>query len=464
MKSFTKVVFMTENEFLNQTLRDKERFLNCFDTFVVDEAHELRKPQLVILAIIRKLLARDKTKKIIVTSATLEAKLFENYFKGFTTCLIEAKTPTYGVEIIYNLYPDLETNIPENTLEHLKVIVEHIKKNNVKGGKMPNVLVFLSSIPVIKQVLAKQIEDESWKVHQEDVRICFEEFHGALTPSEKNQVLDPTDRDDASSSIRIILTTRIAETAVTIQDVAYVLDSGKEKEKYHDEITSFTYMKEEDISQSSAIQRKGRAGRLCNGYCYRMYRNEDYEKFEAAKKPEIVRSDISGLILLAMELNDYFKLSDLMFYEEIQERAIHVKAVLDKRECFERVGEGAKSREQLSNKGHFIVESSLEPNSAAFLYENLRMKNYQLGMVATIILEKTTGYFRSNDTLREFTDKELGFNHELVVKLGDLAPVRHLLEVYDNLSPEVKKNVYDKKYGIGPKDVERIKKDRRALE
>jgi HrpA-like RNA helicase len=124
IKAGTRVVFMTENEFLSQTLRDKERFLETFDTFVIDEAHELRKPQLLILAIVRNLLRVYPHKRVIVTSATLEASQFREYFKDFSTCLIEAKTPTFGVEITYNQYPDLETNVPENTLAHLKLILD----------------------------------------------------------------------------------------------------------------------------------------------------------------------------------------------------------------------------------------------------------------------------------------------------------------------------------------------------
>jgi HrpA-like RNA helicase len=124
IKAISKVVYMTEHEFLNQFLRDQQAFLDCFDNFVIDEAHELRKPQLVILAVLRNLLKENPKKKLIVTSATLEAELFKNYFSDFATEIITAETPTYGVEVIDNQFPDLETSIADNTIAHLKVILD----------------------------------------------------------------------------------------------------------------------------------------------------------------------------------------------------------------------------------------------------------------------------------------------------------------------------------------------------
>jgi HrpA-like RNA helicase len=91
---------------------------------MIDEAHELRKMQVVMLAILKNHLIDNPHKKLIVTSATLESKLFKEYFEELTTCIIEAKTPTYSVQIQYNMFPDLETDIPENTIAHLKEILE----------------------------------------------------------------------------------------------------------------------------------------------------------------------------------------------------------------------------------------------------------------------------------------------------------------------------------------------------
>jgi HrpA-like RNA helicase len=92
---------------------------------MLDEAHELRKQGLFILAILKNLVMKSKgKKKLIVTSATLDTKLFEEYFYGMKTKIIEAITPTYDVEVHYTHFPDLESNIIDNTACHLKVIFD----------------------------------------------------------------------------------------------------------------------------------------------------------------------------------------------------------------------------------------------------------------------------------------------------------------------------------------------------
>jgi len=91
---------------------------------MVDEAHELRKSQLVILAAIRNHLLENPRKRLIVASATLESQLFEEYFKELKTVIISAEAPTYGVRIEYNLFPDLETSVADNTVAHIKKILE----------------------------------------------------------------------------------------------------------------------------------------------------------------------------------------------------------------------------------------------------------------------------------------------------------------------------------------------------
>jgi HrpA-like RNA helicase len=314
----------------------------------------------------------------------------------------------------------------------------------------PNVLVFLPSIPEIKRVLEKVQEDKDFGDIKKKIDFQFEEFHGALTPMEKNKVIDPP--ESAKGSVRIILATNIAETAVTIDNIMYVLDSGREREYYQDELTSLSTQKEEKISKSSSIQRQGRAGRICSGYCYRMYTQEDFESFEDQKKPEILRMDISDLILLSIQLNDYFMMSDLLFFDKIEAKIMPIDRMLGTMKCYDFEDES----KVLTPKGLFMIESSLQTSSAAFLYESLKLDNADYGYIATVILEKPTGYFRSNDSIRLLVEKEMKINNPLLTKLGDLAPYIFLVKEYDNLS---KKTDMKKMYNIQESDLRRIKGD-----
>lgn len=121
-----KIVYLTENEFIKQVIEDRDEFLKTFDTFMIDEAHELRKASMVILAILKNHLLANQSCKLIVTSATLDTQLFEEYFQDtdLKQCFIEAITPTYDVEVHYTQFPDLESSIIENTVAHLRFILE----------------------------------------------------------------------------------------------------------------------------------------------------------------------------------------------------------------------------------------------------------------------------------------------------------------------------------------------------
>jgi HrpA-like RNA helicase len=117
---------MTEHEFLKQLIKDRMNFLELFEAFIVDEAHELKKESIAIIAIIKRLIQDNpgNNTKLIVTSATLELQLFQDYFKEMKCATIEAITPMHDVEVFYTHYPDLEINLVENTAAHLKVIFD----------------------------------------------------------------------------------------------------------------------------------------------------------------------------------------------------------------------------------------------------------------------------------------------------------------------------------------------------
>lgn len=117
---------MTEHEFLKQLIRDRTNFLELFEAFIIDEAHELKKESIAIIAILKRIIKDNPNSrfKLIVTSATLEKKLFQEYFGEMRCATIEAVTPMHDVEVFYTQFPDLEINLVENTAAHLKVIFD----------------------------------------------------------------------------------------------------------------------------------------------------------------------------------------------------------------------------------------------------------------------------------------------------------------------------------------------------
>ncbi len=193
-----------------------------------------------------------------------------------------------------------------------------------------------------------------------------------------------------------------------------------------------------------------------------MYTEQEYEQFEDSKKPDIVRMDISDTILMLCELSEYAKASDLLFYDQIQDKVLKVTGSLTDKGCFEqKLGDNAKTK--LSNKARFMVESNLEASSAAFLFENLAVGNQFYGVIATAILERPSGYFRDNEILKAVTESEIGINGKFVEELGDLAPVIFLIKAYNSRNFE-DKYIYESKFGIKESDVKRIIKDMQNIE
>ena len=374
-------------------MNDKEEFLKCFECFLIDEAHELHKSSLMILAILRNFVKKNGTKhKMIVTSATLETALFTDYFIDMQVQMIEAVTPTFDVQVFYTQFPDLSKTVTENTAAHLRVIFEHIRNKFSLDNNLPNILVFLPSIKHIKDV--KTYIEKDFEKHfsaiMADMPFNIEELHGGLKPYEKDFVFRPNPR--LKHFVRIILATKIAETAITLDDIYYVLDSGLETDYFFDENTKMDYNKVVQISKSSAIQRKGRAGRIANGFCFKMYSESEENQFQIAPTPEILRMDIADVILTQLELDGMFIMSELLFYDKLDTNNSKISQVskeLDDQGATKVEG----SKKIVTNKGKFMVQTNLKGQTSAFLYECIRYGARELGIIAATALSNPKGLF-----------------------------------------------------------------------
>jgi ATP-dependent helicase HrpA len=429
-------------------IEEGEDFLNLFEVFMIDEAHELKKQSMVILAILRNLLKDPRSnQKLIVTSATLDSKLFENYFseEGFNLDyqLIEAVTPTYDVQVHYTNFPDLEASLVENTTAHLKVIFDHIRRHfcTDEYQKKPNVLVFLPSVKDIKQIkeaIEEIDEGEGFKRIKETINFVVEELHGALKPSEKSRVIQHNHQH--SDLVRVILATKIAETAITLQNIYYVLDSGLEREYYYDEITKMSFIKEIRISKSSAEQRKGRAGRVGDGFCFKMYKEEEEIKFNDNKVPEILRNDIADIVLIQTELKHLFDFSHLLYSKELE-----IHRISGITEELKRVGalDTVSDKQQLTNKGKIMLKMSCTPIVSAFLVECYTMGAFNYGVIAASALETGKGIFKDTENLHQYSMTRTRDNSTNITQLGDLGLIIDLVNKHGQTRENERRVLYN---------------------
>ncbi|CAL1329503.1 ATP-dependent RNA helicase HrpA [Candidatus Providencia siddallii] len=274
INSVTQVKLMTDGILLAELQKDK--MLSKYDTIIIDEAHERTLNIDFILGYLRQLLTKRCDLKLIITSATIELEQFSNYFPKAP--LIEVSGRTYPIEVRYrpNKY---KTN---NNYYKVNCIVDAIKELSSDGNG--DILIFMCGeyeIFLVYNVLLKL------KLFNTKIIPLF----ASLSNEEQNIVFD------VSSSRKIILSTNIAETSITIPSVKYVIDTGYARIKRYNYRKKINQLQIEQISQASANQRKGRCGRLSDGICIRLYSEENFFSRPKFTDPEYLRSNLSSVIL-----------------------------------------------------------------------------------------------------------------------------------------------------------------------
>jgi len=334
-------------------------------------------------------------------------------------------------------------------------------------AKYPNILVFLPSIKDIKAVKNLHQDDHQnhFKNIDKQIKHRIEELHGGLTPQEKDEVISPKDTNETQSFVRIILATKIAETAITLDNIRYVIDSGLERQYYFDEVARLDYFETEIISESSKFQRKGRAGRVAEGYFFKMYSAETEKEMRKIAPPEIERSNLSNLILYTFKLKKYIKFSDLLFSERIQKQKIQKLTNSMVQQGIIMVDEKHNNQMSVTNKGNFIIQSTLNFSNAAFLYESVRLDITSLGVLSTCSLKMGAGFFRDKDKYNQYVLENIigSVNGKADAELlGDISPLIHLFIDYQKISNS-KKAILEKRYGIDNREISNLFKTRDNL-
>jgi ATP-dependent helicase HrpA len=289
----TLVKLMTDGILLAETQRD--RFLNQYDTIIIDEAHERSLNIDFLLGYLRNLLPKRPDLKVIVTSATIDPQRFSEHFNNAP--IIEVSGRTYPVEIRYR--PFEERDDPYATLsDAIADAVEEVVMEDAMGDGN-DVLIFLSGEREIRDA-ADALRDRNKARLQQMGRTVVDEIlplYARLSPDEQQRVFAP------HRGRRAVLATNVAETSLTVPGIKYVIDPGLARISRYSARSRVQRLPIEPISQASADQRKGRCGRIGPGVCVRLYSEDDYAKREPFTPPEILRTSLAGVILQMKALN-----------------------------------------------------------------------------------------------------------------------------------------------------------------
>ncbi|MEE8059291.1 MAG: ATP-dependent RNA helicase HrpA [Pseudomonadales bacterium] len=290
------IKLMTDGILLAEIQRD--RFLNRYDTLIIDEAHERSLNIDFLLGYLKQLLPRRPDLKLIITSATIDLDRFSKHFNDAP--IVEVSGRTYPVDTLYRpLETLLEKEAEEGDLASgIKTAISELIHN--EGCHIGDVLVFLSGEGDIREVaryLRKtQQQSRDWR-HCEILPL-----YARLSNAEQNKVFNTSRRRGR----RIILATNVAETSLTVPGIRYVIDPGYARISRYSYRTKVQRLPIEPISQASANQRKGRCGRVAEGICVRLYEESDFNSRPEFTDPEIKRTNLASVILqmLSMKMGD----------------------------------------------------------------------------------------------------------------------------------------------------------------
>lgn len=301
------VKLMTDGILLAETQTDP--LLKAYDTLIIDEAHERSLNIDFLLGYLREILPRRPDLKVVVTSATIDAQRFADHFasaKG-PAPVIMVSGRTFPVEMRYRPFEE------SREYDLHSALVDAVDELWRGGAHTGDVLVFLPGEREIREAadhLRKHLSHQP-ALRNTEVLPLF----ARLSQAEQDQIFHP------KGQRRIVLSTNVAETSLTVPGIRYVVDAGTARVKRYSLRSKVEQLLVEPISQAAANQRAGRCGRVADGICIRLYDETDFHGRARFTDPEILRSSLAAVILRmkALHLGD---VESFPFLEAPSRRAI----------------------------------------------------------------------------------------------------------------------------------------------
>jgi ATP-dependent helicase HrpB len=406
--SDTRLLFITEGLFLSYLREDPT--LSKYSTIILDEFHERSIHTDTALCLIRKLQATTRPDlKLIVMSATLDTAQLEYYLAGAKLFNIPGRV--FPIEI-----------------ENHQIETQEAILDMLHDPRCPkNILVFLPGMGAIKK-----LQDQLKGLVPEDVEII--PLHSTLNKKDQNKAFTGLKR-------KIILSTNIAETSLTIPNITGVVDTGTERRASFAPWSGMPLLQLEKISKASATQRAGRAGRVQNGLVFRTYPLNDFSLRSEFTPPEITRVELSHYMLDLIDLGH--NPEELNWFELPQEKnldkALELLNIL-----------GALKEGKITQLGKYLAKLPLHPRLGAMLFKSKDTNNFSDTLLAVcilsegMILSKQAKFYPGDE--EEFCDISLQSNllkayfwkldslSDYQSHLSDMRAYKRVIELYQSLS------------------------------